>query len=140
MLTIYDAYKFASVKHAGQVDKSGEAYISHPLRVAMRMHSTDGVIAALLHDVKEDCGVSDDDLRAIGASDDVIIAVDLLTKKAGMSYDDYLLAIKANPLALAVKLADIADNTDINRLAKLPQLTAARLIDKYTKALKILGD
>ena len=59
---IREAYEFADEAHHGQVRKSGEPYILHPLAVAdilvnMQMDVT-SIIAALLHDVVEDTTVS----------------------------------------------------------------------------------
>lgn len=50
----------------------------------------------------------------------------------------YYACVRTNPLALRVKLADIADNSDEVRLALLDEKTAARLRRKYAKAKKIL--
>lgn len=136
---VWKALKFATEKHRGMKDKAGAPYISHPIRVATRMRGDDAACVALLHDVIEDCGVSAADLRNLGMNEAVIEAVVLLSKVEGMVYEDYLRAVKANPLALVVKLADIADNSDPDRLARLPDADAARLVAKYNKALAILG-
>ena len=59
---IEEAYRFASESHAGQVRKSGEPYVEHPLQTAMIVASlhldADSIAAALLHDVPEDCDIS----------------------------------------------------------------------------------
>ena len=59
---VTQAIKFAATSHFGQVDKSGLPYIFHPIGVARRVSlaggSEDAVIAAVLHDVVEDCGIS----------------------------------------------------------------------------------
>ncbi|MFC1902870.1 RelA/SpoT family protein [Chloroflexota bacterium] len=58
---VEEAYKFASEAHEGQVRKSGEPYLEHPLQVAVILSGlqldTSSLAAALLHDVPEDCGI-----------------------------------------------------------------------------------
>lgn len=77
------AYQFGADAHAGQYRKSGEAYICHPLNVAiilaeMRM-DTNGIMAAILHDVIEDCQVSKKEL-ANRFGEEVAELVDGVTK------------------------------------------------------------
>lgn len=75
------ALSFAREKHSGQLRKSGEPYIAHPLIMAcnaVSMGITDDTVLAtiLLHDVCEDCGVG---LAELPVSDEVRHAVDLMT-------------------------------------------------------------
>ena len=62
------AYEFAAIAHQGQLRKTGEPYVEHPLNTAMilaEMHlDAETLAAALLHDVPEDCGVSLDEIEA----------------------------------------------------------------------------
>ena len=64
---ILDAYYYAKEKHAGQYRKSGEEYIIHPLNVAMILTSiysdSECLVAALLHDVIEDCDVDVEEFK-----------------------------------------------------------------------------
>lgn len=135
------ADEIARAAHDGQTDKSGVPYIAHPRSVAERVRpaSDANVAAALLHDVVEDTGESLDTLRAKGIPDNVVAAVELLTRRADVSSDDYYRAIRADPIALAVKVADIADNTDPTRVARLDAATRTRLREKYVGALRKLG-
>src|SRR3989304_680998 len=59
--TIEAAYQYAMKAHEGQLRKSGEPYLEHPLHVALTLAElqldTSSLAAALLHDVPEDCGV-----------------------------------------------------------------------------------
>jgi hypothetical protein len=128
--------------HAGQRDKSGEAYISHPRRVAARFDPTQEPTlhaAAWLHDVLEDSATDADALRSHGIPDDVIHLVELLTRRPGVPTAEYYAAIRRNPLATRVKAADIADNLDPTRTARLDPATRERLARKYTDALRALG-
>lgn len=82
--TIEDAIAFAAKKHRGQVDKAGEPYILHPLRVMLAMDTDEARRVAVLHDVMEDCGVSRADLEQLGYPPAEIAAVEALTKRPDM--------------------------------------------------------
>ena len=133
------ARHLASQNHAGQVDKAGQPYIGHIERVADRVShlEPEAVAAAWLHDIIEDTTVTQEDLAAAGIPAPVIEAVVLLTKTGG-PLDDYYARIRQNPLALAVKLADIADNADPARQAQLAPEVRERLTRKYAKAVAAL--
>lgn len=124
--------------HRGQEDKIGVAYIEHPRRVAARLSDPREVAAAWLHDVIEDCEISAQDLLNAGISQDVVDAVVLLTRTEDVSKDEYYKAIRKNPIALAVKLADIADNTDETRTNQLEAAVRERLAKRYREALEVL--
>ncbi len=64
--TVAAAIAFAAAKHVDQTDRAGQPYILHPLRVMMAVDTDEARRVAVLHDVVEDCGVSLDDLRALG--------------------------------------------------------------------------
>ncbi len=130
----------AAAAHDGQHDKSGAPYILHPIRVAMRLHTDFERWTALLHDVIEDTPVTLGDLRYSGIPDEVLCAVDALTKRPGETLRTSMLRVKeAGDLACRVKYADIADNTNPERLALLDPETAARLERKYQRSAEFLG-
>ncbi|MBF0178798.1 MAG: bifunctional (p)ppGpp synthetase/guanosine-3',5'-bis(diphosphate) 3'-pyrophosphohydrolase [Magnetococcales bacterium] len=116
MATLEAAIALAVTAHKGQVDKVGQPYILHPLRLMLRLDEEEERIVAVLHDVVEDTDVTLDDLRAMGFSPMVIDALDRLTHRPEESYDDYLQKILPHPLARKVKLLDLEDNMDIRRL------------------------
>lgn len=92
---------------------------------------------AWLHDVLEDCGSCfAEEVVHIGSHNVARSAILLDRRRAGTN--NYYSRILANPLALRVKLADIADNADEARLALLDDKTAARLRRKYAKARQML--
>ena len=132
------AKAIATIAHRYQTDKIGVTYIEHPRRVAGRLTDPTQVAAAWLHDVIEDCGVTADDLIAAGISREVVDAVVLLTRTEANEGDGYYRAIRENRVALAVKLADIEDNTDPKRTALLTVEKRERLAAKYVHARKIL--
>ncbi|MET0236309.1 MAG: phosphohydrolase [Kibdelosporangium sp.] len=135
-----DAIRIAREAHAGQVDKSGNPYIYHPLRVMARVKGTLAQMAAVLHDVIEDTEVTAEDLRAAGCPDPVIDSVVALSKVPGEAMHSYLRRVAADPVAVLVKRADIGDNSDPVRLAKLDPETQDRLREKYAEAIRVLDE
>lgn len=132
------AKDLATRAHAGQVDKAGRPYIEHVARVAAAVaDDPEAEAVAWLHDVIEDFGFP---MRwATDFPRDTRDSVIRLTRTKRESAADYYALIATDPIALRVKLADIADNSDEARLALLDDKTAARLRRKYAKALKCLG-
>jgi (p)ppGpp synthase/HD superfamily hydrolase len=147
--SVEETAALAAAAHAGQVDKAGEEYIGHPLRVAATVARTaapagvDPVLAqhvALLHDVVEDTAVTLTDLAARGYAATVLAAVDALTKRDGEETQDYLARVAVDPLAVVVKRADMADNSDPARLGRLPAELAARLATRYAGRRALLDE
>jgi (p)ppGpp synthase/HD superfamily hydrolase len=141
---VAQAKELAYRAHAGQVDKAGRPYIEHVARVAARVADDPQAEAvAWLHDVLEDAPESERNWYGHHVEDSfpegIVEAVIALTRTFGYPADVYYADILENPLALRVKLADIADNADEARLALLDETTAARLRRKYAKALAALG-
>ena len=122
--------------HAGQVDKAGRPYIEHVARVAAACaDDPEAEAVAWLHDVLEDC--PDFDAEVMDMPDRVWIRVLILSRGPRFQFA-YYAGIRRDPIALRVKLADIADNADESRLALLDDKTAARLRSKYAKAIAAL--
>lgn len=133
------AEAIARAAHAGQVDKSGHPYIEHPARVAESVQGDELLEAiAWLHDVVEDTNVQLVDLQQ-QFPQDVVDAVDAITHRPHEPRSEYYARVRSNRLALLVKRADIADNTDPARIALLDAPTRARLAAKYDAALKALA-
>ncbi len=112
MSTIERAIEIAACAHAGQIDKAGEPYIFHPLRLMLAVKTREQQMAAVLHDVVEDTNLTLDDLRAEGFSEEVLEAVKALTKVDGEARLEAAQRAAQNPIARAVKLADVTDNMD----------------------------
>ena len=127
---IHHARKIAAMAHYGQSRTDGSPYIDHPTRVADAVEDRLKPIA-FLHDTIEDTQVTLEELKDEGFPSYIIDAVDLLTHRKGVSNIDYWTKIKANPDALAVKLADINDNVNDNPSDHAKQ--------KYAKALMFFG-
>lgn len=130
------AIGIAADAHDGQTDKASEPYILHPLRVMLAQRTIEARIAAVLHDVVEDCDVGLGDILAL-FGEDVRAAVDALTKRKGEEYGAYLDRVAANPIARDVKIADLRDNMDPARRPANDNNYDARM-DKYRAALSSL--
>lgn len=132
------AARIAYDAHAGQLDKAGMPYIFHPWHVAEQMTDEKTTCAALLHDVVEDTSVTLEQLAEEFPAD-IIAALKLLTHKEGVDYMDYVRKIKTDPIASAVKIADLKHNSDLSRLPEEARTQEAmRRCEKYAEALGIL--
>ncbi len=138
MSTLEKAIALAAQAHAGQVDKAGEPYILHPLRVMLRLRSPEARMAAVLHDVLEDTDITPERLQQEGFSRDVIEAVLAVTKREGESYQDFVKRAAQHPIGRQVKRADLEDNCDLSRIKNPNNKDLARM-DKYKKALESLS-
>lgn len=126
------AIKLATDAHAGQVDKAGDPYILHPLRVMLAVSTPDERIAAVLHDVVEDTDVTCDDLYWVhGFKSEIVLALAALTRAKGEDYLDFVQRAKTNAIARAVKIADIRDNL---------RPGAEHLRPRYEAALRFLTE
>jgi (p)ppGpp synthase/HD superfamily hydrolase len=137
MATLERAIEIAARAHAGQVDKAGQPYILHPLRLMLSVRSLQERLVAVLHDVIEDTDLTASDLSREGFPVEIIAAVEALTKLPGESRIDAAHRAAANPIARVVKLADVTDNMDISRIAAPTDRDIARL-GEYEKVRLVL--
>jgi (p)ppGpp synthase/HD superfamily hydrolase len=137
MADLEDAILLAANAHRGQTDKAGAPYILHPLRMMLRMQTDAERMAAVLHDVVEDTPWTLDGLRAEGFPDEVMEAVDRLTRREGEPYDDFMRRAAEHPIARRVKIADLEDNLDVRRIAHVTEKDAERLT-RYHRAWRSL--
>ena len=132
------AITLALKAHEGQVDKSGMPYAGHIMRVMAAGRTIDEKIVGVLHDVVEDTDWTFDALLAEGFPVHIIDALLCVTKLSDNEpYDEFIERVKSNPLAIAVKINDLADNMDIRRYKELSEWDVKRL-RKYLKAYKEL--
>lgn len=131
------ALEIAIKAHKGQKDKAGKPYILHVLRVTMTVDTIEEKIVALLHDVIEDSDMTSVELEKHGFPEEIVTAVNILSKSNNISYENYISLIKENSLARTVKIADLKDNMNINRLDIISENDKLRT-KKYSKALEIL--
>jgi (p)ppGpp synthase/HD superfamily hydrolase len=138
MSTLESAIAIAARAHAGQHGHAGHPYILHPLRVMLAVDDPIDRVVAVLHDVVEKTDTTAADLARAGFSDEVLRAVELLTRAEGDDYFEHVLGTTSNRHSLAVKIADLRDN-----LATTLSLPAGRRdaerIARYRKALELLG-
>lgn len=114
------ALEIAYKAHEGQVDKAGAPYILHCIRVASEFDNEFLKIVAILHDVVEDTTVTLEQLALHNFGSHVIEAIDAITKRKDEKYKDYLKRVAQNKMAYHVKLADIWDNSNVDRFGTNP--------------------
>jgi (p)ppGpp synthase/HD superfamily hydrolase len=155
-MNLQRAIEIAVEAHKGQVDKAGNPYVLHPLKVMMSLDTEDEKIVGVLHDVVEDCeGWTWDRMRSEGFSEEVIVALQSVSKtpeeevefkclkESGLDdavrdhYLSFIKRAKANEIGRRVKVADIKDNLDISRIEDLMVCDMVRL-ERYKAALNIL--
>ncbi|MEJ3406126.1 hypothetical protein WDJ51_15430 [Rathayibacter sp. YIM 133350] len=137
------ASAIATIAHRGMTDKLGSPYIDHAARIADSFDQHDEpfeMATAWLHDVIESGGVRANDLLDAGIAPEVVEAVSVLSRRDAQPDEEYYARIRLNPIALRVKLADIADNTAGWRLRRLDDATRVRLRGKYDRARQLLED
>ena len=137
MIKTIKAFFIAKKAHKNQFDKANKPYIFHPIRVSLNAKGYSPKVLALVHDVIEDSNYKMEDLNFLNAEEK--LALSLLTHKKGQDYFDYIRQIKKNSLARQVKLAELKDNMNLNRLNEISDEDLKRL-DKYKKAKEILLD
>jgi (p)ppGpp synthase/HD superfamily hydrolase len=132
------ALEIVTQAHAHQKDKTGAPYLLHLFRVMNRCQSETEKICALLHDLVEDTVWTFEDLEREGFSAEVIAVLRCVTKiHEDEDYEAFIQRVAQNPVAIRVKLADLADNMDITRLPEITEKDRLRL-NKYLQAYRTL--
>ncbi|MBR2651168.1 MAG: GTP pyrophosphokinase [Clostridia bacterium] len=131
------ALRLAFDGHRDQVDKTGLPYVFHPFHLAEGMTDEATTCVALLHDIVEDTDMTIERLSELGFPDEYVEAIALMTHAPEVPYMDYVKEIKKNPIARAVKIADLTHNSDMTRLDTVDDYAIARA-EKYRAALEIL--
>jgi hypothetical protein len=131
------AINIAVTAHENQVEKNGDPYILHPLRLMGRCTREQEKIAAVLQDVVEDTSVTLEDLKEAGFEKEIIDAVDCLTKREDETYDDFIKRAAFDPIARKVKIFDIEDNLNTPRIPELTDKDLDR-IRKYHSSYRYL--
>ena len=123
MLTVERAITYAVEAHFGQKDKSGRPYILHPLHVMMQMETDTERVVAILHDVTEDSECTLKSLHSsLNITEEIHNALFALDKNNFEDYMQMIIAIKMNPIARKVKIADLEHNMDIRRVLGREQM------------------
>ena len=134
------AIEIAVEAHKGALDKGGNPYVLHPLRMMFAVSHEEEKIVAVLHDVVEDAiGWEFERLEKEGFSAEVIDALRSVTKiTEDEDYDAFIERAMTNPIGRQVKIADLRDNLDVTRIGELGERDMKRL-NKYKKALARLA-
>lgn len=136
----------ADKAHKGQKDKAGQDYIFHPMRVADALANNkilpltdrvEGSIAGMLHDVVEDTDITIDYLREQGFPENILFAIDCLTRREGENYQDFIVRCCQSEIAMRVKIADLEDDLDVRRLKHITEKDIER-INRYLEARRYL--
>ena len=137
---------FASFAHDGQKDKDGKAYFGHPERVAVRVADAYGddylTAVAYLHDTIEDGGFATSDLKMF-FPDAVWKVVEALTRGKTTPRDEYIENVAKNYLAAKVKVCDLEDNIDLDRIPNPTQKDydrRGRYLSEYRKLQDAIAD
>ena len=139
MSTLARAIAIAAQAHQEQREKSGAPYIMHPIRLMLRMNTETEMMVAILHDVVEDTPWTLEQLRQEGFSEEVVQAVDCVTRRSTETYSEFVDRARDNPVARKVKIADLEDNMDVRRLPDISDHSLERL-KKYHEAWRSLRD
>lgn len=123
--------------HATQLDKAGQPYILHPLRVMMAVTSIEEKIVAVLHDVIEDSDTALEELSQSGYPSNIVTALDCITRREHETYDAFIQRVVTNKLASRVKVEDLKDNMNVFRLSSMTIKDTSRIV-KYNKALQLI--
>lgn len=138
MATLERAIELAVQYHKGQVDKMGQPYILHPLRVMARCQGAEAQMVAVMHDLIEDTPVTAEQLLAEGFSKSVVDGLLGVTRQESESYRDFVLRARKHPLSRAVKLADLEDNLDLRRLTVPLGPKDHQRLERYREAWHLL--
>ncbi|WP_127531006.1 HD domain-containing protein [Paenibacillus kobensis] len=131
------AIAIALEAHKGQCDKGGNPYILHPLAVMNRVNTIEEKIVAVLHDVIEDSDFTIEQLRERGFSEEVLVAIQLLTRVSEDSYNEFIDKTMRNRISRNVKIADIKENMDMSRI-DVPTEEDYKRLEKYQRAIEKL--
>lgn len=136
MINYIKAFIIMLKAHWKQRDKGNHLYIFHPIRVSRKCKSKSAKLVALLHDVIEDNpNYSIIDFKFLNEEEKE--ALELLTHSKDVAYFDYINEVKSNKIAREVKLSDLKDNSNLNRLSTVTDKDIKRL-EKYKLAQNIL--
>lgn len=136
------AIALAATSFADTTDKSGRPYIEHCLHVmeSVRHLGDVAMIAAVLHDIVEDTSMTPRNLRSRGYPHEAIEAICALSRLDGEGYlESFIPRCSENPLAKAIKMADIEHNMQASRIKGLRKKDFDRLA-KYSRAYTYLSE
>lgn len=131
------AIRLAAKTHKGQIDRFGQPYILHVMRVMTRGRDTDERILGALHDVLERSALTITDLQMKEFPPQVVDALKYITRDPKERYDEYIARVCMNGLASRVKVHDLEDKLDLRNVGVLTDADRRRR-DKQKDALERL--
>lgn len=140
-MSLDKAILVAVIAHADQMDKGGNSYIRHPLRVMEGLDTEDDMVSGVCHDVIEDTDITLKDLTGLGFTKMQTKTIDALSKRDGETYEESIDRVVKDPTARKIKTRDIRDNMSLWRL-KNKKLTGKDMdrMQRYIDALVVLGE
>lgn len=134
------AIVLAARAYDGRVDRQGDPYVAHAIRVMHAVEGDDAKAVAILHDVFEWGRISLREFTGAKLPKRVVDAVDALTKREGETLTEHVERVRASELAVRVKRADLVDNALEGRLDRLPSKgQRERLVAMYRETAELLG-
>tara|TARA_B100001564_G_C20618151_1_gene660955 strand:+ start:1105 stop:1530 length:426 start_codon:yes stop_codon:yes gene_type:complete len=131
------AIRISSEAHHGQSSVNGEPYILHPLRLLIKSKTNEERIIAVLHDVIEKSNIRLTDLKSRGFNQNIISAIDSLSRRRSESYIDYIGRLMQNRISVKIKLLDLADNIKMHSENNKDGIYDVK-INQYQDALKLI--
>lgn len=125
------AIRIAAKVHKGQVDRFGQPYILHVLRVATRGVNADERVLGALHDVLERSSLTVTDLRRRGFPPHILTALKSISRNVRESYEAYIDRVVRNNLAIRVKVHDLSDKMDLRNIGHM----TVEDLERYNKQL-----
>ena len=113
------AIRVATKAHKGQLDRFGNPFILHVLRVITTARDPEERVLAALHDVLERSDITLDELREKGMPERVLKALTHISRDPQEDYDQYIDRVARDPLAVRVKVIDLADKMDLREVGEL---------------------
>lgn len=132
-MNIEETQKLVKKYFEGKLDKGGKPYIKHLEYVSSRGRNETEKIMGLLHDILEDTNLTANDLLNLGFSKEIVEVVEILTRKKGESYNNYIdsIIMTKNEAALYIKKIDMEHNMDLSRLKNIQIKDILRVKKKY---------
>lgn len=138
MATLHRAIMISTIAFDGVFDKGGMPFFLHQVRVSLKGKTEDERITGMLHDLVEDVdGWTCERLLEEGFAPHIVQAVDNLTRRKGETYAEFIERCCLSLLSINVKLYDLEDNMDINRLILVTDQDMNRM-KRYHKARQTL--
>lgn len=137
------AIRLAAKVHKGQVDRFNKPYILHVMRVMMRGHDLEEQVLGALHDVLERSTLTSQELEQKGFPPRVLRALEHITRVPEEDYEAYIERVLLDPLAIRVKVHDLADKMDllhVNTLSHADLKRYNRQLAAYHRLKKVVEE